>query len=77
MPELLSVRGLRAGYGDTVVLEDVELSLPERGTLAVLGRNGVGKSTLLATVMGHTTRHAGELRSASSNPTSSSTTVAP
>jgi branched-chain amino acid transport system ATP-binding protein len=62
MSELLSVRGLRAGYGDTVVLEDVALSLAERGSLAVLGRNGVGKSTLLATIMGHTTRHAGEVR---------------
>ncbi len=62
MPELLSLRGVRSGYGETVVLEDVELSLPERGTLALLGRNGVGKSTLLATVMGHTTLHAGDIR---------------
>jgi branched-chain amino acid transport system ATP-binding protein len=59
MSELLAVRGLRAGYGDTVVLEDVALSLPERGTLAVLGRNGVGKTTLLASIMGHTTHHSG------------------
>jgi branched-chain amino acid transport system ATP-binding protein len=59
--ELLSVRNLRAGYGETVVLEDIELSLPERGTLALLGRNGVGKTTLLATLMGHTTLHAGEI----------------
>jgi branched-chain amino acid transport system ATP-binding protein len=44
-----------------VVLEDIELSLPERGTLALLGRNGVGKTTLLATLMGHTTLHAGEI----------------
>ena len=62
MPELLAVRELRAGYGDTVVLEDVALTLPERGTLAVLGRNGVGKTTLLASIMGHTTRHRGEIR---------------
>ncbi len=59
--ELLGVRNLRAGYGETVVLEDIELSLPERGTLALLGRNGVGKTTLLATLMGHTTLHAGEI----------------
>jgi branched-chain amino acid transport system ATP-binding protein len=59
--ELLGVKNLRAGYGETVVLEDVELSLPERGTLALLGRNGVGKTTLLATLMGHTTLHAGEI----------------
>ena len=50
---------MRAGYGETVVLEDVDLELPERGTLAVLGRNGVGKTTLLATIMGHTTLHCG------------------
>jgi branched-chain amino acid transport system ATP-binding protein len=61
MSELLRIEALRAGYGDTVVLEDVALTLPERGTLAVLGRNGVGKTTLLASIMGHTTRHAGEV----------------
>jgi branched-chain amino acid transport system ATP-binding protein len=59
--ELLGVTNLRAGYGETVVLEDIELSLPERGTLALLGRNGVGKTTLLATLMGHTTLHSGEI----------------
>jgi branched-chain amino acid transport system ATP-binding protein len=59
--DLLTVEDLRAGYGETVVLEDVELSLPERGTLAVLGRNGVGKTTLLATLMGHTTLHSGRI----------------
>jgi branched-chain amino acid transport system ATP-binding protein len=59
--DLLRARNLRAGYGETVVLEDIELSLPERGTLALLGRNGVGKTTLLATLMGHTTLHAGEI----------------
>jgi branched-chain amino acid transport system ATP-binding protein len=58
---VLEVDGLKAGYGETVVLEDVALSLPGRGTLAVLGRNGVGKTTLLATIMGHTTRHAGRI----------------
>jgi branched-chain amino acid transport system ATP-binding protein len=59
--DLLTVGNLRAGYGETVVLEDIELSLAERGTLAILGRNGVGKTTLLATLMGHTTLHAGEI----------------
>jgi len=44
-----------------VILEDIELALPERGSLAVLGRNGVGKTTLLATVMGHTSFHAGSI----------------
>jgi branched-chain amino acid transport system ATP-binding protein len=60
-PAALRLRGVRAGYGETVVLEDIEFTLPERGSLAVLGRNGVGKTTLLATVMGHTTFHAGSI----------------
>ena len=59
MTDVLRLSGVRAGYGETVVLEDIEFTLPERGALAVLGRNGVGKTTLLATVMGHTTFHAG------------------
>ena len=62
MAELLEIRKVRAGYGETVVLEDVELELPEEGALAVLGRNGVGKTTLLATIMGHTSFHTGEIR---------------
>jgi branched-chain amino acid transport system ATP-binding protein len=61
MPDALQIRKVRAGYGETVVLEDVDLALPERGSLAVLGRNGVGKTTLLSTVMGHTTFHFGEI----------------
>jgi branched-chain amino acid transport system ATP-binding protein len=55
----LHAENLRAGYGDTVVLEGVTIDLPPGGTLAVLGRNGVGKTTLLATIMGHTTLHGG------------------
>jgi branched-chain amino acid transport system ATP-binding protein len=58
----LVLRDVRAGYGETVVLEDVSLAVPPGGTLALLGRNGVGKTTLLATVMGHTVRHAGTIR---------------
>ncbi|HEX5769208.1 MAG TPA: ABC transporter ATP-binding protein [Burkholderiales bacterium] len=58
---MLSLAQVRAGYGDTVVLEDVDVELPERGALAVLGRNGVGKTTLLATIMGHTTFHSGRM----------------
>jgi branched-chain amino acid transport system ATP-binding protein len=61
MPDALKLSNLRAGYGETVILEDVALELPERGSLAVLGRNGVGKTTLLATIMGHTTFHAGDI----------------
>jgi branched-chain amino acid transport system ATP-binding protein len=51
---LLELRDVRAGYGSAVVLDGVSLELPERGSLAVLGRNGVGKSTLLLTIMGYT-----------------------
>jgi len=58
----LSLSNVRAGYGETVILEDVSFTLPERGSLAVLGRNGVGKTTLLATIMGHTTFQAGSIR---------------
>ena len=57
----LYVENLHAGYGDTVVLEGISLDLPPGGTLAVLGRNGVGKTTLLATIMGHTTLHDGTI----------------
>jgi branched-chain amino acid transport system ATP-binding protein len=51
---LLSFAGVRAGYGAGIVLDDVTFDLPERGSLAVLGRNGVGKSTLILTIMGMT-----------------------
>jgi len=61
MADALVLRDVRAGYGATVVLEDIDVSLAERGSLAVLGRNGVGKTTLLATIMGHTTFHAGRI----------------
>jgi branched-chain amino acid transport system ATP-binding protein len=49
---LLTLEGVRAGYGEAVVLDDVFLELPLGGSLAVLGRNGVGKSTLLLAIMG-------------------------
>jgi branched-chain amino acid transport system ATP-binding protein len=51
---LLAVEGMRAGYGDAVVLDDISFEVPEHGSLAVLGRNGVGKSTLLLSIMGYT-----------------------
>jgi branched-chain amino acid transport system ATP-binding protein len=51
---LLVLEDVRAGYGDSIVLEGVSLEVPEQGSLAVLGRNGVGKSTLLLTIMGYT-----------------------
>jgi len=57
----IALKDIRAGYGDTVVLEDVSLAVPPRGTLALLGRNGVGKTTLLATIMGHTNLQQGAI----------------
>ena len=55
MPEpLLALADLRAGYGDAVVLDGISLELADGATLAVLGRNGVGKTTLLLTIMGYT-----------------------
>jgi branched-chain amino acid transport system ATP-binding protein len=51
----LELRGLRAGYGATVVLDALDLRIGRGECVAVVGRNGVGKSTLLATIMGHTT----------------------
>ena len=51
---LLALENVRAGYGSAVVLDGVSLEIPERGSLAVLGRNGVGKTTLLLTIMGFT-----------------------
>ena len=61
MPDALRLRGVSAGYGETVVLEGIDLALAEGESLSIIGRNGVGKSTLLSTVMGHTTLHAGEI----------------
>jgi len=57
----LALSHVSAGYGETVVLEDVTLALAPGESLSVIGRNGVGKTTLLATVMGHTTLHRGEV----------------
>jgi branched-chain amino acid transport system ATP-binding protein len=51
---LLALNDLRAGYGESVVLDGISLELAEGGSLAVLGRNGVGKTTLLLTIMGFT-----------------------
>jgi branched-chain amino acid transport system ATP-binding protein len=61
-PADLVLDGVSAGYGDTVVLEGISLDLSPGQTLAVLGRNGVGKTTLLATIMGHTRLRAGAIR---------------
>ena len=59
---VLALENVFAGYGETVVLEDVGFTLAPGETLSIIGRNGVGKSTLLATIMGHTTLHGGHIR---------------
>src|SRR5260221_11448335 len=58
----LVLEHVSAGYGETIIIEDISVALPMGRTLAVLGRNGVGKTTLLATVMGHTRLRGGTLR---------------
>jgi len=62
MAELLAVEGITAGYGESVVLEDLSFALEEGDSMALLGRNGVGKTTLLVTLMGLTRLHRGTLR---------------
>jgi branched-chain amino acid transport system ATP-binding protein len=57
----LVLENVMAGYGETVIVENISLAVPLSGTLAVLGRNGVGKTTLLATIMGHTNLRAGRI----------------
>ena len=57
----LRLEHVSAGYGQTVVLEQITLSLAPGEAVSILGRNGVGKSTLLATIMGHTTLHHGAI----------------
>ena len=61
MSDGLVLDGVEAGYGETVVLEGISLALQAGGSLAVLGRNGVGKTTLLATIMGHCGLRAGAI----------------
>jgi branched-chain amino acid transport system ATP-binding protein len=62
MAEALSLNGVYAGYGPTHVLEDVTLEVGASSSISIVGRNGVGKSTLLNTIMGHTTLHGGTIR---------------
>ena len=61
MAELLTIEGLSAGYGEAVVLQGVSLSLQQGQTLALLGRNGTGKTTLINTLAGATRQHAGSI----------------
>jgi branched-chain amino acid transport system ATP-binding protein len=61
MANALELSAVSAGYGETVVIEDINLAIAAGESISVIGRNGVGKTTLLATVMGHTALHAGTL----------------
>jgi branched-chain amino acid transport system ATP-binding protein len=61
LSDLLKVEGLRAGYGDSIVIDDIGFALGEGKSLALLGRNGTGKTTLLATLVGVTRYRAGTI----------------
>jgi branched-chain amino acid transport system ATP-binding protein len=61
MPDLLCIEGLRAGYGEAVVLPDMSLRLGESQVLALLGRNGAGKTTLINSIVGVTRRFGGTI----------------
>jgi branched-chain amino acid transport system ATP-binding protein len=62
MRELLAFDNVTAGYGESIVLEDVSFAMAEGDSLALLGRNGVGKTSLLVTLMGLTRQHKGTIR---------------
>lgn len=61
MAELLRVEKLSSGYGEAVVLFEVDLSLSEGRSLALLGRNGVGKTTLVNSIIGVARRRGGAI----------------
>jgi branched-chain amino acid transport system ATP-binding protein len=63
----LELQQVSAGYGQTVVIEQIDLRLALGECISVIGRNGVGKSTLLATIMGQTALHAGDIVLAGQN----------
>ena len=62
MAKLLEVHGVWAGYGEATALEDISFSLYEGASMALLGRNGMGKTTLLATLMGATRQTKGSIK---------------
>jgi branched-chain amino acid transport system ATP-binding protein len=61
MADLLNIQALSAGYGEAVVIQNVSLALGEGQTLALLGRNGTGKTTLINTLAGATRQHSGSI----------------
>jgi branched-chain amino acid transport system ATP-binding protein len=58
---MLTLQGVQAGYGASTVLHGIELDLPDAGVFALMGRNGMGKTTLIRTVMGLTRLHSGAI----------------
>ena len=62
MADLLQIDQLTAGYGEAVILHEVGFTLAQGETLALLGRNGTGKTTLMNTIAGATRQHAGRIR---------------
>jgi branched-chain amino acid transport system ATP-binding protein len=70
MAELLKIEGLKSGYGEAVVVQGVSIALEFGQSLALLGRNGTGKTTLLNTIVGVTRRHAGRITLAGQDITS-------
>ncbi len=61
MADLLRIENLSAGYGEAVVLTGIHVSIAEGQTLALLGRNGTGKTTLINTIAGATRQHGGSI----------------
>ena len=59
MADILQLENLRSGYGEAVVIDGISLSLPQGQALAILGRNGTGKTTLLNSIIGVTRHHGG------------------
>src|SRR4030081_3893425 len=70
MPDLLCIESLRAGYGEAVVLPDMSLRLAEGQVLALLGRNGTGKTTLINSIVGVNRRFGGSITLAGTDLTS-------
>src|SRR5947199_10727410 len=61
LADLLKVEDFSAGYGEAIVLSRISFALPEGGSLALLGRNGTGKTTLINSIVGLTRRRAGAI----------------